>query len=41
MQDRIIGVTVLVWLGALLSARAMLPSLFLCRSPYTAVLCQR
>src|SRR6218665_1441837 len=31
MQDRVLGVAVLDWLGALLSARAMPPSLFLCR----------
>ena len=35
IQNRILGVAVLVWLGALLSARA----LFLCRPSYTAVLC--
>src|SRR6218665_3374783 len=34
-----LGVAVLVWLGALLSARALLPSLFLCRPSYTPVLC--
>src|SRR6218665_906778 len=31
----------LVWLGALLSARALPPSLFLCRPSYTPVLCPR
>src|SRR6218665_1171328 len=38
LQDRIHGEAVLVWLGALLSARALPPSLFLCRPSYTAVL---
>src|SRR6218665_2102680 len=30
IQDRVLDVAVLVWLGALLSARALPPSLFLC-----------
>src|SRR6218665_2484637 len=39
LQDRVPGVAVLVWLGAILSARALPPSLFLCRPSYTPVLC--
>jgi len=41
IQDRVHGVAVLVWLGALLYARALPPSLFLCKPSYTAVLCSR
>src|SRR6218665_3167320 len=39
--SRVLGVAVLVWLGALLSARALPPSLFLRRPSYTTVLCSR
>jgi len=35
---RVFGVTLIDWLGALLSAR---PVIFLCRPSYTAVLCPR
>src|SRR6218665_3549829 len=38
IQDCVCGKAVLVWLDALLSAWALLPSLFLCRQSYTAVL---
>src|SRR6218665_421308 len=41
LQDRVLGVAVLVWLGALLSARALPPSLFKCRPSYTPILCSR
>src|SRR6218665_2073286 len=41
VQDRVLGVGGLGWLGALFSARALLPSLFLCRRWYIAVLCPR
>src|SRR6218665_569487 len=36
IHDRVLGVAVLVWLCALLYARALLHSLFLCKSSYTA-----
>src|SRR6218665_3216590 len=39
--SRVLGVAVLVWLGALLSARSLPPSLFLRRPSYTTVLCSR
>src|SRR6218665_2225762 len=41
LLDLVLGVTVLVWLGSLLSARALLPSIFMCRPSYTPVLCSR
>src|SRR6218665_2594206 len=41
LHDRVLGVEVLVWLGALPSARALLPSLLMCRPSYTPVLCSR
>jgi len=41
LQDRVLGVAVLVWLGALLSVRALPPSLLMCRPSYTPVLCSR
>ena len=39
LQDRILGVAVLVWLDALLFARDLPPSLLMCRPSYTPVLC--
>ena len=41
LKDRVLGVAVLVWLGAFLSARALPPSLFVCTPSYTPVLCSR
>src|SRR6218665_3749102 len=41
LQDRVLGVAMLVWLGVLLSARALPPSLLVCRPSYTPVRCSR
>src|SRR6218665_3369878 len=40
-QDLVLGVAMLVWLGALRSARALPPSLIMCRPSHTPVLCSR
>src|SRR6218665_2752653 len=41
LQDRVLGVAVLVWLGALISVRALPSSLLMFRPSYTPVFCSR
>src|SRR6218665_2196803 len=41
LQDHVLGVAVLAWLGALLSVRALPPSLLMFRPSYTPVLCSQ